>query len=80
MDLSLDQLKKGQTASILSYDESDFSFQTLLMGIGILPGDSIEIVSTSFLGSPMTIKYGNGELLAIRTKQAKLIQVTPNKI
>lgn len=71
----LSQLKKGQSAVISAFDENELEFQTLLMGIGLLPGDSIEVISESFLGSPMTIKHGAGEILAIRTKQAKLIKI-----
>lgn len=70
----LSKIKKGQNVKITSFNEK-FEAKALLVGIGLLLGDEVTVVSESFLGSPLTIQLKHGELLAMRTNQADLINV-----
>ncbi|MDD0854892.1 FeoA family protein [Halobacteriovorax sp. GB3] len=70
----LSKIKKGQIVKIKSFNDA-FDAKALMVGVGLLPGDEVTIISQSFLGSPLTIRLKHGELIAMRTKQAELINV-----
>jgi Fe2+ transport system protein FeoA len=70
----LSKLKKGNRAEILSFDDKLLS-KSMMLGLGLLPGDEIILVSESFLGSPLTIKLSDGETIAMRLNEASCINV-----
>ena len=72
--LRLSAVKKGQRVRVKHlYGELDS--RPLLMGVGILPGDEIQVVGESVLGSPLAIQFGENDLIAMRVQQADLIEV-----
>ena len=70
--MGLCDVKKNQTVKILEFKDG-MSGRELLMGMGLLPGDCITVIGTSFLGSPITILKGEDQLLALRKSEAKHI-------
>lgn len=70
----LSKVKKGSRVRVHSF-KSDLGPKSLIVGIGILPGDEIDLVSESFLGSPLTIRLCDGETIAMRTNEASHIIV-----
>lgn len=68
------KIKKNQTAKILSLGEC-MDLQAFALGVGLLPGDEVKVVGESFLGSPVSIIYGDSDLLALRKEQAAAIKV-----
>ena len=71
---NLAEIKKNKKVKIISYKKGEGGF-SLFISLGILKGDIIEVVSESFLGSPISIRFGLGEMIALRPAQAKLIEV-----
>ena len=67
------EAKKGQTVIIKGFQHKSEAI-ALLMGLGLLPGDQVQIVAPSVFGSPVTILKGENTL-AMRTQQAKLIEI-----
>ncbi|EQC47339.1 FeoA family protein [Bacteriovorax sp. Seq25_V] len=70
----LSLVKKGSKAKVHSFNENLLS-KSMMIGLGILPGDTIDLVSESFLGSPLTIRLTDGETVAMRIAEAALINV-----
>ncbi len=70
----LSKVKKGASVRILSF-EKELKHKTIMTGLGILPGDSIEVVAPSFLGSPLTLRLTDGETVALRLSEANYINV-----
>ncbi len=71
---NLSKVRKGAKARVHSFHESLLS-KSMMVGLGILPGDTIDLVSESFLGSPLTIRLTDGETVAMRITEASLINV-----
>jgi len=71
---TLSKLKKGNRAEITSFDDK-LGSKSMMLGLGILPGDVVTLVSESFLGSPLAIKLSDGETIAMRTSEAAFINV-----
>lgn len=72
--MTLYKAKKGQTVRIQFHDEHD-ELKKLLMGMGLLPGDEVQIIGESFLGSPVAFRYNGNDFMAMRAGQAKRIKV-----
>ncbi len=71
---SLDKVKIGETVKIIRINEGFHNHSTVI-GIGIMPGDTLEVTSKALLGSPITIKHGESNFLAIRKFEASFIEV-----
>jgi len=71
---TLAKLTKGTRAEILSFKDTLLP-KSMMLGLGILPGDEVVLVSESFLGSPLTIKLSDGETVAMRISEASCINV-----
>lgn len=71
---TLSKLSKGTKAKIHSFNES-LEAKSMIIGLGILPGDEVTLVSESFLGSPLTLRLKDGETIAMRTEEASNINV-----
>lgn len=71
----LSNLKKGQKGIIINWN-SDMEYKSILLSMGILPGDEIEVVNKSLFGSPIYFKHGESTFFALRKSQADLIEVS----
>lgn len=71
--LPLSQVDSGKKVLIKNYAE--VSCRSILMGIGILPEDVIEVVRCSFLGSPIYFKNQYGLFFSLRKFEAEKIEV-----
>lgn len=71
----LSTLKKGQKGIIVTWN-SDMEYKSILLSMGILPGDEIEVVNKSLFGSPIYFKHGESTFFALRKNQADLIEVS----
>jgi Fe2+ transport system protein FeoA len=74
MKKKLSEVKVGQKVKILGITKG-LEHQSTLIGMGILPGDILEVTSKALLGSPITIKHGENNFLAIRKYEASFIEV-----
>lgn len=70
----LSKVKKGSRVKIITFAQN-LPTKSTIIGIGLLPGDEVSLVSESFLGSPITIRLNDGETVAMRVKEASLINV-----
>ena len=69
--MKLCNIKNGSKCRIISV-EGDFSFQTRITSVGILPGIEIEIVQNS-KKRPLLL-YARNTLLALGRKQCEFIE------
>ena len=70
---SLDQLRIGQRARILSVGGTD-SLAQRLMEMGLLEGDELEVVGLAPMGDPLEIRLRDYRL-SLRRSEAARIQV-----
>ncbi|NUM30974.1 MAG: ferrous iron transport protein A [Bacteroidetes bacterium] len=70
--MKLSELKKGQTAEIISFDDDELKVRFYEMGC--LPGEKISLELIAPLGDPIAINI-NGNLLSIRKQDASTIKV-----
>jgi len=70
----LSNAKEGDKVRILRY-HNNLESKTLLIGMGILPGDELEVLSKSVFGSPMYFKHTRSNFFALRKNQAKFIEI-----
>ncbi|MBC7474687.1 MAG: ferrous iron transport protein A [Candidatus Sericytochromatia bacterium] len=70
----LSQIKIGEKVTIISFMK-DLETKSTLISMGILPGDELEVISKSIFGSPISFKHGQNNFFALRSNQAKLIEV-----
>jgi ferrous iron transport protein A len=70
--LKLADLKKGQTAEIISFDRDDLKLRFYEMGC--LPGEKVTLELVAPLGDPLAINI-SGYLLSLRKQDAKHIKV-----
>jgi Fe2+ transport system protein FeoA len=71
--MTLDQLKRGQTAKITDLTERGAN-RSRLLDLGILPGTQIEVEMKSPLGDPVAYRV-RGAVIAIRRAQAQQIKI-----
>lgn len=74
LNLKLSELKKGQTAEILSFENDELKLRFYEMGC--LPGEKVQIELVAPLGDPIAINI-SGYLLSIRKSDAKCIKIRP---
>ncbi len=70
--LTLDQLEKGKTATIIQIDTDDLPLK--LIEMGCLPGNSVELIQKAPFNDPLYLKI-DGSHLAIRSDIAQHIFV-----
>jgi Fe2+ transport system protein FeoA len=75
---SLRALRPGQRARVtaVASDDSNASDSRRLLELGILPGEAIELIGFAPLGDPMAVLV-RGSRIAIRARDARLIQISP---
>ncbi len=62
-------LPKNTKAKIKSINGSEESRERLL-ALGILPGDDVELIGRAWFGSPLAIKLGKSNFIALRREHA----------
>jgi len=70
----LSEAKEGEKVRILRY-HNNLESRTLLIGMGILPGDELEVITRSVFGSPIYLKHSRSNFFALRKNQAKFIEI-----
>lgn len=70
--MKLADLKKGQTAEIISFERDDLKLRFYEMGC--LPGEKVTLELVAPLGDPLAINI-SGYLLSLRKQDAKHIKV-----
>ena len=73
--MKLTELKKGQSAEIISFERDDLKLRFYEMGC--LPGEKVTIELVAPLGDPIAINI-SGYLLSLRKQDAKYINVQIN--
>ncbi len=76
MSMRLSELKSGEQATILSFDNSELELK--LMEMGCLPGESVVVEQIAPLGDPISIRIA-GYSLSLRKNEANQIFVS-NKL
>lgn len=71
-NLKLSELKKGQTAEIISFENDELKLRFYEMGC--LPGEKVKLELIAPLGDPIAINI-SGYLLSIRKSDASSIKV-----
>ena len=74
--MRLSELKSGEQATILSFDNSELELK--LMEMGCLPGESVVVEQIAPLGDPISIRIA-GYSLSLRKNEANQIFVS-NKL
>ncbi|WP_297979344.1 FeoA family protein [uncultured Methanobrevibacter sp.] len=75
MKARLNELKTGQKATLVSYDEGgDVELRRHLLGMGFIRGAEIEVEKVAPLGDPMQLKV-KGYSVCLRKEEAKFIEV-----
>ena len=69
----LAQLKTGSIARIIQYDP--MKERANFINLGLFTGDKILVVREAKWGSPIVIRHGSNQLLAIRSDLARDVEV-----
>lgn len=73
--MTLGQLKKGQSATVVSIADTDELTQRL-MELGLIEGSTVEVVHEApFGGDPIAVRV-RGSMIALRRAEANRVQVT----
>jgi Fe2+ transport system protein FeoA len=74
MNLRFSDLKPGDTARVLRYEDGDPGYRQKLMSIGITPGIEFEVIRRAPLGDPVEIRL-RGYCLGLRAEEARCLVV-----
>lgn len=74
MEISLANLKQGDSAKLIDIAQNP-SLHFKLLSLGLLPGDTIKVISCAPFGGPISVRHGGGNAFAIRKSEAKNIIV-----
>ncbi|MFN8672537.1 MAG: FeoA family protein [Candidatus Sericytochromatia bacterium] len=70
----LSEAKIDEKVKIVSFHD-DLETKSILIGMGILTGDELEILNKSLFGSSIYFKHGESNFFALRKNEASLIEV-----
>ncbi len=70
----LSQVKIGEKVRILNFN-NQLETKNVLISMGVLIGDELEVTSRSPFGSPISFKHGENNFFALRSNQANLIEI-----
>lgn len=74
MEIELAKLKAGQSAKLIQITDNP-ALHIKLLSLGLLPGDTLKVVSCAPFGGPISVRHGGGNAFAIRLVEAKQILV-----
>ncbi|WP_440056854.1 FeoA family protein (plasmid) [Pseudoalteromonas sp. T1lg65] len=72
--MTLDELEKNTTAKIKSIEHPDVALLSRVMALGLIPGESVQVINLAPLGCPIQIKVGD-TFISVRKADAKFIEV-----
>ena len=72
--MTADQLKLGQTAEIIGYQDNEM--RRKLLEFGFVPGEKISVTFKAPLGDPIAIEIAGG-LVSMRKDEARALEVKP---
>ena len=70
---TLDELKKGQEAVIVSVDNEDKALRNHILNMGLTPGVTVSLIKTAPMGDPMEFRLRGYELTLRKENAAKII-------
>lgn len=70
MPTSLSQLKPGDSARVVGYDDPDSAYARQLLSLGLIPGTALAVERVAPLGDPVEIGF-RGMHLALRPREAE---------
>ncbi|MGB3533450.1 MAG: FeoA family protein [Microcoleaceae cyanobacterium] len=75
--MSLSELKPGQIALIEQIDQTPetIGFVQRLAALGIVPDRSVQVLRIAGFGGPIHLRVGTTTEVAIRRREARLVQV-----
>lgn len=73
--MTISDLKKGEQAVIKNLGTKDSSLHLRLLGLGLLPGDTIQILNKIPFKGPIGLKQGPFLRFALRHREASKVQV-----
>ncbi|HAZ14468.1 MAG: hypothetical protein A2X86_00225 [Bdellovibrionales bacterium GWA2_49_15] len=72
--LDLPKRTKARIKDILGGEDS----RERLLALGVLPGDDVELIGRAWFGSPLAIKLGKSNFIALRREHASQIILEEN--
>lgn len=72
--LRLAELKKGDHARVLGFDEPSTGYARHLLSLGLIPGTRIRVARFAPLGDPVEIQF-RGACLILRPREASGLQL-----
>ena len=72
--LRLAELKKGDRARVLGFDEPSTGYARHLLSLGLIPGTRIRVARFAPLGDPVEIQF-RGACLILRPREASGLQL-----
>ncbi len=70
----LSELKKGDRARVVGYDEPANAYARHLLSLGLIPGTRITVARFAPLGDPVEIQF-RGACLVLRPSEARGLQL-----
>ena len=70
----LSEVKIGEKVKIVNF-KKNMETKSILISMGVLIGDELEVMSKSPFGSPISFKHGDNNFFALRSNQTNLIEV-----
>jgi len=72
--LRLSELKKGDQARVVGFDEPSTTYARHLLSLGLIPGTRIKVARFAPLGDPVEIQF-RGACLVLRPSEARGLQL-----
>jgi ferrous iron transport protein A len=72
--LSVTHLKRGETAKVLGYGDSEKAYRQKLLSMGLTPGTEFTLSRVAPLGDPIQITV-RGYALSLRKQEALAMQI-----
>lgn len=72
--MKLSQARVGAKVKVTHLGE-DKELALILLGLGLVPGDVVEVVQKAPFGSPIALKKNTGHYFALRGTQAQAVAV-----
>jgi Fe2+ transport system protein FeoA len=70
----LSELKKGDCARVVGFDEPSTAYARHLLSLGLIPGTRIEVARFAPLGDPVEIQF-RGARIVLRPSEASALQL-----
>ena len=76
--MTLDNLRCGDRAKVVSVECSDHALRQRLFSLGIFPGSQLRVCHFAPLGDPMTVHCGSAQV-SLRKNEARSVEVVALK-